>query len=356
MPLYRPKNSPHWYADYTDGSGQRTRRSTETADRREAEDLLAKWRLEARQQKHWNAQPRRSFDDLILGYLKETQGRLRSPHSRLTAAKPLTAHFTGRMLDDISTAEIKRYALQRRHAVAASTVNKEVGLLSAALNHARSVWGWDVTNIAQGCRQREPQSRTRWLTPAEAQALIHTADANPYAPYLADLLQLAFHTGMRRGELTGLLWTQIHLSQRLVTLDPDQTKTGKRRGLPLNDAALAAIMNRLRYRNTHGAPTWTHVFCKPDGTPLGDIKTAFHGTCRRAGIKNFRLHDTRHTFAAWLVQSGASLAQVRDLLGHSSVQMTERYAHLAPDATRRAVERLSENSHSGVRQIHSESA
>lgn len=353
MPIYRPKNSAYWYADYTDARGRRTRKSTGTTDRKEAEDLLAKWRLEARQEKLWGQQPARSFDELILQFLRETQGRLRSPQSRLVAAKPLVAHFTGRMLDSISTADVRRYALQRRQSVAASTVNKEVGLLSAALNHARQVWGWDVANVAQGCRQREPQSRTRWLTQAEAQHLIHVAAGNAYAPYLADLLKLAFNSGMRRGELTGLEWRQVHLSQRLIVLDPDQTKAGKRRSIPLNDAALAAIMNRWHYRAEHGDASWKHVFCRADGKPVTDIKTSFNNCCRKAGIENFRLHDTRHTFAAWLVQSGVSLAQVRDLLGHSTIQMTERYAHLAPDASRVAVAKLSEFGHSAVQSVDS---
>jgi integrase len=84
------------------------------------------------------------------------------------------------------------------------------------------------------------------------------------------------------------------------------------------------------------------VFGHPDGRRITDIKKSFTTACRRAGIEDFRVHDLRHTFASWLVMEGAPLTEVRDLLGHTTVRMTERYAHLAPDNHRSAIERLNQ--------------
>ena len=80
---------------------------------------------------------------------------------------------------------------------------------------------------------------------------------------------------------------------------------------------------------------------------MGDVKNAFALACKRAGIHDFRMHDLRHTCAAWLVSGGVSLIEVRDLLGHSSVTMTERYAHLAPENLQRAVKVLEGTAHFG---------
>jgi len=76
------------------------------------------------------------------------------------------------------------------------------------------------------------------------------------------------------------------------------------------------------------------------GKPIGSIRKAFNNACRRAGIKNLRFHDLRHTFATRLVLAGVDLATVSKLLGHSSIQMTMRYAHPTPEALKNAVNKL----------------
>ena len=118
------------------------------------------------------------------------------------------------------------------------------------------------------------------------------------------------------------------------------------RSVPLNRLAHSAILNRARYRAQH-CPDSLWVFARPDGSRIGDIKNAFASACHRAGIHDFRMHDLRHTCAAWLVSGGVSLIEVRDLLGHSSVTMTERYAHLAPENLQRAAKVLEGTAHSG---------
>jgi len=95
-------------------------------------------------------------------------------------------------------------------------------------------------------------------------------------------------------------------------------------------------MARAKYRAQH-CPNSPWVFCHPDGARIGDVKRSFASACERAEIANFRIHDLRHTCAAWLVSAGVPLAEVRDLLGHTTVRMTERYAHLAPENVRAAV-------------------
>jgi integrase len=82
------------------------------------------------------------------------------------------------------------------------------------------------------------------------------------------------------------------------------------------------------------------VFCREDGSRIQAVRRSFTTACKRAGIEDYHIDDMRHTCAAWLVSAGVPLTEVRDLLGHSSVKMTERYAHLAPENVRAAVARL----------------
>lgn len=337
---YRRKDSAVYWVSYIDAGGTRVRRSTETTDKREAEALEAKWKLEAHQQRQWGAPASYTFDELMLKYLQATETEKRSAERDRMSAKHLYPVFTGRNLREISAANIRKYIDDRKaEGAKPATINKEVGLLSAAINYARMEWDWDVPNPAAGRRLREPEGRLRWLTRAEAEALIRAAEAQSRAPHLPDFIRLALNTGCRRGELLGLEWRRVDLQRGLLYLEGDHTKSGRRRYVPLNQAARAALLNRLRFRAKHcAASPW--VFASNEGARIQSVKRSFASACEAAGIENFRVHDLRHTCAAWLVSAGVPLPEVRDLLGHSTVIMTERYAHLAPENVRAAVQRL----------------
>ncbi|WP_051023959.1 site-specific integrase [Thiorhodovibrio frisius] len=113
----------------------------------------------------------------------------------------------------------------------------------------------------------------------------------------------------------------------------------KPRDFAISEASLevrSALVARARWR-AENIPDCPLVFVKKNGKRISDARKGFLAACAKAGIEDFRFHDLRHTCAAWLVTSGVPLTEVRDLLGHSSVTMTERYAHLAPDRIRSAV-------------------
>ncbi|WP_408034233.1 site-specific integrase [Thiorhodovibrio winogradskyi] len=125
-------------------------------------------------------------------------------------------------------------------------------------------------------------------------------------------------------------------------LEATETKNGKYRSVPLNQTARAALLSRASWRASH-LPDCPLVFVKQNGARIRDARKGFLAACRKAGIDDFRFHDLRHTCAAWLVTAGVPLTEVRDLLGHFSITMTERYAHLAPDRVRSAVAVLDES-------------
>lgn len=125
----------------------------------------------------------------------------------------------------------------------------------------------------------------------------------------------------------------------MLLLEAEHTKNGRRRAIPLNDDAVSALCDQLRWVERHiGRSRW--VFAVGVDARLTTLQNGFAAACRRASIDDFRIHDLRHTFASWLAMGGVSLYVIKDLLGHSSVTVTERYAHLAPDAGRSTVQLL----------------
>src|SRR5262249_33910534 len=153
-------------------------------------------------------------------------------------------------------------------------------------------------------------------------------------PLLRPLIEMAVATGMRLEELLSLRWDQVDLDRKEVRLVI--TKSKQPRVVPLSARAVAILA---AMRRTHqGSP---FVFTNPaTGTRFKTIKKAFRTACRRAGVQDFRFHDLRHTFASWAVQSGADLYRLSRILGHTTLQMTSRYAHLATEHLHQVVEGL----------------
>ncbi len=335
---YKRKDSRFWWVDLTDASGKRVRRSTGTTDRKEAEGLEAKWKLETFRQQQWDEQPSRTFDELMLAYLQETRDK-KSHQRDLNAAVHLHEQFSGMELNGLYARDVRAYVEWRKKSVKHATVNRELGLLSAAINYARREWDWDIPNPVSGRKLKEPEGRARWISRSQSEALIRAANAESNASHLADFIRLALHTGCRKQELLGLEWTRVDLSSNLFYLEAQHTKTARRRSVPLNRSAKSVILKRAQLRAQYcpGSP-W--VFAHKNGRRIQDVKRSFTTACERAGIDDFRIHDLRHTCAAWLVSANVPLAEVKALLGHSTVKMTERYAHLAPENMRAAVAKL----------------
>ena len=338
--LYKRGDSPYWWVSYVNASGKRTRRSTGIANRKEAEALLSKWRLEAREERNWGTQPSRSFDELMLAYLEGPSRKKRSHERDRYSAKRLFPFFTGRALETLSATDATAYIRNReKEGVGPGTINREIGLFSAAVNWARKELEWDVLNPFQNRRQKEPEGRIRWITRAESVAFIRAAETEPKACHLVDFIRLGLHTGMRRGEMLGLEWRRVDLQEGLIYLEAQHQKSGRIGSVPLNKEARAAIISRANFRATH-CPSSPWVFCNKEGKRIKSVKRSFATACRRAGIEDFHPHDLRHTCAAWLVQAGVSIREVAELLRHSDIKVTMRYAHLAPENVRAAVTAL----------------
>lgn len=246
-----------------------------------------------------------------------------------------------RVINTLTASDVYAYRQARLQANAApGTINREIGLLSAALNWGRQVLGWDIPNPAQGQRLTEPAGRDRWLTPEEAARLIAAAGQEPQAPHLPDFIRLAIHTGMRSGELLEFEWPRVDLQQDRILLGAEHQKNGKPGSVPLNRTARLVIVSRARFRAEY-CPASPWVFCDRQGQRIASVKKGFASAVRRAGIAHCTPHDLRRTCGSWLVQARVPIQEVARLLRHSDIRVTERvYAHLLPDQIRGTVAAL----------------
>ena len=201
--------------------------------------------------------------------------------------------------------------------VAANTLAREMTSANAMLNYAREI-GMDVPEI----KLKKPSyddARTRWLYKSEMDALI---DACPLG--IKNLTSFLFYTGARLGEATSLRWRDIVEDSAIFSSRKGRSKKVRRRSVKLSPALLSLLPER------GGSNDYVFTNALGNKWDRKHFYKHFYRACDAAGIEDFKPHDCRHTFASHLVQKGASLRAVADLLGHSSLQMVMRYAHLAP--------------------------
>jgi len=178
-------------------------------------------------------------------------------------------------------------------------------------------------------RKRESANQHRSV---RRKKLFPSFNAQEFVDYVEPLVLTAMNTGLRRGELLQLVWSDINLDQRYLSVASKNSKSKKTRIVPLNDSVYSALM-QWRSQNLNK----TFVFPSQVDTPLSDIKKPWLRLLNKAQISDFKFHDLRHHFASKLVMAGVDLNTVRELLGHSDLKMTLRYAHLAPEHKHAAV-------------------
>lgn len=163
--------------------------------------------------------------------------------------------------------------------------------------------------------------------------MLQDLSVHAYGDRMTPLITLALKTGMRRGELFDLSWSEVDLKRKTITVLGETAKSSKTRHIPLGPSALEAIKAwRKQSPSTEG-----RVFPARNGGRLDNVNKSWSGILASAGITNFRWHDMRHDFASKLVMNGVPLNTVRELCGHADLNTTLRYAHLAPDHKAEAI-------------------
>ena len=318
-----------WWIDYYDQNRERVQESSYSSNRHDAEDLLA-----VRQSEVFRGVFRRpvkiTFGEFGKKYMEYAKTNKRSWLRDEQMLKQLEQFFgTERDLREIRPVDIEKYKTSRREAVSDSTVNRELALLKRMFNLAID---WDFFFAVNPVRRvkffREFTIRARVLGIEEEKRLIQHA-----SPFLQDLIVFGLHTGLRVGEIFSLCWSDVDLENSILNVLAQ--KTGKTRTVPINSSGMKVLraweMNRKNDLVFYNCQT---------GNRFIDLKAGFAIACRRAKIDGVSWHTLRHSFASRLIERGADLVTVQQLLGHSTVNTTMRYAHSSLDSKRAAVEKL----------------
>jgi len=217
-----------------------------------------------------------------------------------------------------------------------ATVNRYFAALSHVFTMAVNEWEWmDENPIRKIKKLKEPRGRVRFLNLEEKQRLLE-ACKNSDVKELYPIVLLAISTGMRQGEILNLRWEDIDIKNSRCILH--ETKNGERRAVPFPKPVKDELIRWKKVRKINSELAFSG---KNPKTPIF-IRKPWMEAVKEAGLENFRFHDLRHTAASYLAMSGASLAEIAEILGHKTLQMVQRYAHLSEGHTAGVVERMAE--------------
>jgi integrase len=328
MGVYKRKGSKNWYISYSI-DGKQICESTGSPYKNDAERALRKRLGEIVDGKYEirKAVSSPRFEDFAKEYLEYSKANKRSWTRDRTSIKNLLKQFRGYKLHGITPWLIEKYKRVRKESVTVSTVNRELACLKHMFTMAIK-WGKANDNPVKEVKLfREPERRLRWLTEEECEMLINASTG-----HIRSIVITAVNTGMRLGEILILTWDRVDFERATITVE--RSKNDGIRHIPMN-TRLTEELQSVKIETASN-----YVFPNRVGEPFKDIKNGFIAAQKRAGIERCRFHDLRHTFASHLVMNGADIATVKELMGHKTIAMTMRYAHLSKEHKQRAVDSL----------------
>jgi integrase len=321
-----------WYIRYTDQHGQLHKERV--GPRALAIELYRKRKTEIREGRFFPKPiPKRVvlFDEIAKEFLVYSREHKRSAENDEARMRRLLGSLGGRPVSDINSHDVEQLGVELRRDLSPASVNRHLALLKVTFNRAMKAEPAKAErNPVRGVKLlKENKARVRVLTDTEEERLL-AALPLCYRP----LVIVALHTGMRRGELANLRWQDVDFHTR--TLVVRESKSGEGRRMPMNRVVAATLRTLRRERQAFGGL----VFTSPEGRFLHNFGRAWAKAVRAAEITDLRFRDLRHTAASRLVMAGVDLYTVKEILGHKTLVMTQRYAHLSPEHQRQAVERL----------------
>jgi integrase len=314
-----------WWIRYNGPDGILRRESTgDGTKHREAINILTQRRqavLEGKDPLLMMRAKSNTFEELKDQYAEWIE-RQKNYYTKVRIVNKLFEHFRDLPLNQFNTLIVERYQTKLiNEKKAPATNNRYIAVLKHMFTKAVD---WDMTDgeVLRRVRKAkllpEENTRLRYLSFEECRTLIKAC-----SPHLKPIVITALNTGMRKEEILSLRWYKnIDLHHGFILLEV--TKNGDRREIPINKTLLVTLKELQKNKQS------PYVFADKYGRRYKDVKKSFRTALIKAGICDFRFHDIRHTFASQLIMSGVDLTTAKEILGHKSVSMTLRYAHLAP--------------------------
>jgi len=216
-----------------------------------------------------------------------------------------------------------------------STCNRFLATLSHLMSICQKQWEWISENpVKKISREKEPRERTRFLNAEERHKLLEACKQSDN-PYLFTFTVLLLSSGCRYNEIRCLKWTEVDLFLGKITIT--KSKNSDIRSIPIRGLALDLIRDLASRSSSIG-----YIFPSQNKNKPLELRRAFRTAIKRSGLKDFRGHDCRHSYATSMLAQGLSLGEIGHLLGHRSVSMTRRYAHLVESRSIDAISKMSE--------------
>lgn len=274
----------------------------------------------------------KTFVDTV--YIPMMKNRKRSWHMDYTVLKNhVFPYFANKFIHEITALDINNWLkdLQDK-GLAASSCNTVFSILKIVFS--LMVQNEYLESDKNPCKKVQklktlPQ-RERYLSGQEVRNLL--AYVNTHSSLKSNYIKLLLYTGARRNEILRAKWSDVDFEQNILTVP--LSKSGKTRYIPLSFEAMEVIKNLA----SKGQSIWLFPG-KTGKTPMSYPHTYWKNILKECNIEDFRLHDLRHSYASFMINSGCTLYEVQKVLGHSDPKMTQRYAHLNAKAVLSAVNR-----------------
>lgn len=334
MSVYKPKNSPYWHYDFQT-RGIRFHGSTGTKNKRAAqrrEEEVRRQQAEGRKREHMtlNAAFGRYYEEVACHHATASQADYWMEN--------LLKGLGDKYMHEVTDADIATYVARRRGFVSNASVNRETQLLRRIYRQADLNWKADIGEMPHWGRHllTEPQGRVRELSQSEQERLFEKLreDFHP-------LIHFALMTGARLSNCIRLTWSEVDYDAREVRF---RQKGGTMHTVPMTHSMQVLLANE---RGNHPIYVFTYLCARTIGKrqkgkrypfSMTGWRRVWKRTLEKAKIEDFRFHDLRHTAATRMMRATGNLRLVQELLGHTDIHTTTRYAHVTKDDVRKAME------------------